>query len=217
MDTPKIVHDLVAKFNGNHTEAADAAGIHITSLKDILRGKRRLTDDMRAKFEVALAAPVKRPSLDPTTIPKKGQPRFKATYNDPPLLLELLAKYNGRRNRAAAAMGFSTPSLINDWGTGKRPFDELAQERVRRALKGDPPPSTIGEEEPDTYKLGLVCTVFPAANFERAIETADVMSGKLIFKQQVRTEWIGIFKMPEDKARIFKRLMARDAMRITCP
>lgn len=216
-DIPKIVHDLVAKFGGNRIEAAKATGIHITSLKDLLRGKRRLTDEMRIKFELALAAAVKRPSLDPSTISSKGGSRTKSVYNDPPLLLELLAKYNGRRNRAAAAMGFNTPNIVNDWGAGRRPFDELAQERVRRALKGEPPPSMLGNDEPDEYKTGLVCGLFPAAVFERAYEVAETFEGKCLFKQQIRTEWLGIWKMHKDKANLFKRVMARDAMKITCP
>jgi len=216
-----VVHQLLEKHDGHKKRAAEAAGINVSEFGKVTRGDRDLSDGMRARIVAHLNG--ENPA-EPGTVTfdiAGRKPRGKKVKDDkydyPPLLKELLAKYDGRHNRAAAAMGFRTSSVIVGWAKNHETFDDFAQLRVQHALKGLPPPSEGGADEPDTYKLGLVVGLFPAANFERALEAADAFSGKVIFKASVRTEWLGIFKMQEDKARLFKRLMARDAVKITCP
>ena len=230
---PEIATQLLEKFSGSKSLAADAAGIHKTTFGKIARGQLAMSDLQRGRIEKALrdapAAKPKRKAPRSTEEIKadgplegkidkrpKGQ-RTKIEYNDPPLLAQLIAMYNGRRNRAAAAMGFATPTTMNQWALEPSTFDQFAELRVQRALKGEPPPSGLGEEEPDGYKLGLSIGLFPAANFERALDAAEAFGGKCIFKVAVRTEWLGVFKLQQDKAKLFKKLMIRDAIRITCP
>ena len=232
-----VIDQLIEKY-GNKTEASKAAGIHVSSFGKISRGQVVLTDFQRGRIEKALRDAPKEPkkgtrkTMGRKTITEeikasgplegkndkrpKGQ-RTKIIYNDPPLLAQLIAMYNGRRNRAAAAMGFSSPGPMNDWALKPDTFDQFAELRITRALKGEPPPTSLNEEEPDEYKLGLAIGLFPAANFERAIDAAEAFSGKVIFKVAVRTEWLGVFKMQQDKLKLFKKLMIRDAIRITCP
>lgn len=222
---PEIVGQLIERHGGVIKEAAAASGIHYTTLGKMARGDVTVTDKMKARIEAALSgetangAAMKSTDLTPPgRKPKQnGGRKNKAVYNDPPLVQQLLAMYNGRRSRAAAAMGFATASVLTTWAEDHSKFDEFAQMRVQRALKGEPPPSDMGDTEPDTYKLGLVIGLFPAANFERAIDAAEAFAGKVIFKASVRTEWLGVFKMQTDKAKLFKKLMSRDAVKISCP
>jgi hypothetical protein len=220
----ELVTELLAKHNGHKKNAAIAAGINISEFGKVSRGKQKLSDGMRARIQAHLNGEAIPPaegrtvSFDSKGRRKSGGGRkLDDRYQYPPLLAELLAKFDGRHNRAAAAMGYRTSTPIVNWAKDHSTFDELAQLRVSRALRGEPPPSEYGEDEPDEFKDGTVYGLFPAANFERALDAAEAFNGKIKFKIALRTEWFGVWKMQEDKARLFKKLMARDALKITCP
>jgi hypothetical protein len=225
MRVEEIVTKLLDRHDGHKNKAAKAAGVNASEFGKVTRGVRPLGDGMRKKIEAYLSGETPPADAETPTItfdiagrkrgPNSGR-ALKDKYEYPPLLAELIRKYDGRHNRAAAAMGYRTATVIVNWAKDHSTFDDLAQLRVQRALRGEPPPSE-SSEEPDTYKLGLVVGLFPAANFERALDAADAFNGKTIFKASVRTEWLGIWKMQEDKAKLFKKLMGRDAVKITCP
>lgn len=209
--------------HGKIKTAAEACGVHYSTLGKIAGGKDKMSDSTREKIEAALAGnTVDGPAMlsadfSPKVKNGKGGKKVQNKYNDPPSVAELVAKYDGRRNRAAAMLGFKTVGLMNKWATEPETFDERAQRRVSAALRGEPPPSDIEDEEPDTYRLGFAVGLFPAANFERAMDAAEAFGGKCIFKASIRTEWLGIFKLASDRAKLWKKLMARDAIKITCP
>jgi hypothetical protein len=217
---PEIVSQLMERYDNNQTAAAAAINSHPNHFTKIVHGQTKLTDKMRSRIEAVLNGTGGERIASTDLTPKSGKVRgrnVKNVFNDLPLVKELLAKYDGRRNRAAAALGFKATTTLNKWAEDHSVFDERAQRRVEAALRGEPPPSDIDDDEPDTYKMGFAVGLFPAANFERAMDACEAFSGKTVFKASIRTEWLGVFKMQTDKMKLWKKLMARDAIKITCP
>lgn len=150
------------------------------------------------------------------TIPKRGKTKKARKVSAPSMIVDLI-EMTGGVTQAARAMG-QAPATLQVVIDGKYPFDEKRQRRVFAALHGSPPTGLNGSgDEPDQYLLNEAFVQLKAANFDRVNDVAELLNGRIIFKTNTPVGWLLVYRMKGEDAMKFKRIVARDCIKVTCP
>lgn len=242
---PPLLADLI-RFKGTKAQAIKALRTHDSTFYAVLGGKQ-MPPEWIVRAKVAMGLPVigtgaaeaqgeahtqheaPAPQIPPfvpwekTTKsvnlrPKAGQKKGRVLKLPLPLAL-LIEKHGGVISRAAHSMG-NTSGALTLMLKDHSKFNETWQHKVHNALHGLPPAfaerGQMGEDY-DKYSLGLAIITMSANSYDRVQDIAEILSGRLVFKQNTTGGWLIIYKMAIDDLPKFKRLARRDVKSIVCP
>lgn len=112
----------------------------------------------------------------------------------PPLIRELLKKFDNNMLAASRAVGHGSGWWIGKFGHG-RPLDDASKEIVEKALRGEAVPiHSVGSRGGDMTKRAAIVIV-KSDQFERLYDVAITMGGEWKLKKKAGGFWIGIVEM----------------------
>jgi hypothetical protein len=196
---PPNLKRLLALHNNSFTHAGKAlGGVDRSNLARIARGNSKLSPEMSAKVDAALAKANGHDTAPAKPLKKGGsKARLAASH---PLLEELLGKYNGW-TPAARALGFRYSGKIYNWNKNPEAFTEEWQQRVRDLLDGkEIAPIRMRTKSSkskglDTGDLGIAIVISAVQDIERLLDVAEPMGGKGVFRKKLSDgTWIVIFR-----------------------
>ena len=149
-------------------------------------------------------------------MPKRGSNPSRIFKNVPAPVIELLGKHNNNVSAAARAVG-TTGNTITAMIENKTEFNDKRQRMIFEGLHGVPASRMDEVDGPDQFRRGLAVVVVNSKNYDRVKDLVDLLDGEFMFRVGTPAGWVVMYGMKSNDARKFKRIAARDCIKIVCP